>query len=146
MIDWSRIDTVLPDMDGTLIDLRFDNHLSNEVVGDRYGEREGLGESLCGDSIEANRRRFDAPRLVPASRIIDSRVDIRRSQERKMGRTVEILHRDMPTFEAMLDFDVAIICAYRRNVVVEDGATSVSRCRLHRDCNTTAVRCGAKGT
>ena len=42
MIDWSRIDTVLLDMDGTLIDLRFDNHLWNVVVPDRYGEREGV--------------------------------------------------------------------------------------------------------
>ena len=29
MIDWSRIDTVLLDMDGTLIDLRFDSRLPN---------------------------------------------------------------------------------------------------------------------
>ena len=39
MIDWSRIDAVLLDMDGTLIDLRFDNHLWNVVVSDRYGRR-----------------------------------------------------------------------------------------------------------
>ena len=42
MIDWTRIDTVLLDVDGTLIDLRFDNHLWNVVVPDRYGEREGI--------------------------------------------------------------------------------------------------------
>lgn len=42
MLDWPRIDTVLLDMDGTLIDLRFDNHLWNVVVPDRYGEREGV--------------------------------------------------------------------------------------------------------
>ena len=39
MIDWSRIDTVLLDMDGTLIDLRFDNHLWNVVVPDRCANR-----------------------------------------------------------------------------------------------------------
>ena len=43
MVAWSEIDIVLLDMDGTLIDLRFDNYLWNVVVPDRYGEREGVG-------------------------------------------------------------------------------------------------------
>ena len=43
MVAWSDIDIVLLDMDGTLIDLRFDNYLWNVVVPDRYGEREGVG-------------------------------------------------------------------------------------------------------
>ena len=42
MVPWSEIDTVLLDMDGTLIDLRFDNILWNVVVPDRYGAREGI--------------------------------------------------------------------------------------------------------
>ncbi len=32
MIDWKQIDTVLLDMDGTLLDLNFDNHFWNEFV------------------------------------------------------------------------------------------------------------------
>ncbi len=36
MIDWQEIDTVLLDMDGTLLDLRFDNMLWNQLVPDRY--------------------------------------------------------------------------------------------------------------
>ena len=43
MLAWSEIDIVLLDMDGTLIDLRFDNYLWNVVVPDRYGERECVG-------------------------------------------------------------------------------------------------------
>ena len=36
MIDWQSIDTVLLDMDGTLLDLKYDNTLWNQVVPDRY--------------------------------------------------------------------------------------------------------------
>ena len=40
--DWSGVDTVLLDMDGTLLDLRFDNLFWREVVPARYGELHGL--------------------------------------------------------------------------------------------------------
>ena len=36
MIDWQTIDTVLLDMDGTLLDLKYDNTLWNQLVPDRY--------------------------------------------------------------------------------------------------------------
>jgi putative hydrolase of the HAD superfamily len=42
MIDWNAIDTVLLDMDGTLLDLHFDNHFWQEHVPVRYAERHGL--------------------------------------------------------------------------------------------------------
>jgi putative hydrolase of the HAD superfamily len=42
MIDWSAIDTVLLDMDGTLLDLHFDNHFWQEHVPERYAERHRL--------------------------------------------------------------------------------------------------------
>ncbi|MCZ7655095.1 MAG: hypothetical protein M5R42_13730 [Rhodocyclaceae bacterium] len=42
MIDWAAIDTVLLDMDGTLLDLNFDNHFWQEHVPVRYAERHGL--------------------------------------------------------------------------------------------------------
>lgn len=42
MIDWSSIDTVLLDMDGTLLDLHFDNHFWLEYVPGRYAESNGL--------------------------------------------------------------------------------------------------------
>jgi 5'-nucleotidase len=37
--DWSSIEIVLLDMDGTLLDLRFDNHFWLEVIPHRYAER-----------------------------------------------------------------------------------------------------------
>jgi len=39
MIDWNHIDTVLLDMDGTLLDLNFDNHFWREHVPLRYAEK-----------------------------------------------------------------------------------------------------------
>ena len=42
MIDWSRIDTVLLDMDGTLLDLHYDNHFWLEHVPHRYAQARGL--------------------------------------------------------------------------------------------------------
>lgn len=42
MIDWSPIDTVLCDMDGTLLDLRFDNHFWLEHLPRHYAARFGL--------------------------------------------------------------------------------------------------------
>jgi putative hydrolase of the HAD superfamily len=40
--EWSGVDTVLLDMDGTLLDLRFDNLFWQEIVPRRYGEIHGL--------------------------------------------------------------------------------------------------------
>jgi len=42
MINWSSIDTVLLDMDGTLLDLHYDNHFWLEHVPRRYAEARGL--------------------------------------------------------------------------------------------------------
>ena len=43
MIAWENIDSVFLDMDGTLLDLNFDNHFWQEFVPMRYAERNGLG-------------------------------------------------------------------------------------------------------
>ena len=36
MLDWNKINTVLLDMDGTLLDLNFDNHFWLEFIPERY--------------------------------------------------------------------------------------------------------------
>ncbi len=48
-IDWSTIDQVLLDMDGTILDLAFDNHFWLELLPQRYAELQGisLAESLA---------------------------------------------------------------------------------------------------
>ena len=42
MLNWQKIDTVLLDMDGTLLDLHFDNHFWLEYVPARYAAKHGL--------------------------------------------------------------------------------------------------------
>ncbi len=42
MIDWQQIDKVFLDMDGTLLDLHFDNHFWLEHVPQRYAEARGI--------------------------------------------------------------------------------------------------------
>jgi 5'-nucleotidase len=42
MLSWSDIDTVMFDMDGTLLDLHFDNYFWEELVPTLYGQRIGL--------------------------------------------------------------------------------------------------------
>ncbi|WP_428610370.1 GMP/IMP nucleotidase [Sedimenticola sp.] len=41
MMDWNQIDTILLDMDGTLLDLHFDNYFWLEHVPRRYAESSG---------------------------------------------------------------------------------------------------------
>ncbi len=42
MLDWNDIDTVFLDMDGTLLDLHYDNHFWLEHVPKRFAEANGL--------------------------------------------------------------------------------------------------------
>src|SRR5580692_9262650 len=46
-LDWESIDTVLLDMDGTLLDQRFDNWFWQELVPDRYARQHGLGNDAA---------------------------------------------------------------------------------------------------
>lgn len=41
-IDWQQVDTVLLDMDGTLLDLAFDNYFWQTLVPETYGEQQGI--------------------------------------------------------------------------------------------------------
>lgn len=41
-IDWQAVDTVLLDMDGTLLDLAFDNYFWQKLVPETYGEQQDL--------------------------------------------------------------------------------------------------------
>ena len=42
MLAWQEIDTVLLDMDGTLIDLHFDNYFWQRLVPERWGQERGM--------------------------------------------------------------------------------------------------------
>ena len=51
MIDWKKIDTVLLDMDGTLLDLNFDNHFWKEFVPLNYARKNGITLDAAKDSL-----------------------------------------------------------------------------------------------
>jgi HAD superfamily hydrolase (TIGR01509 family) len=51
-IDWSRIDTVLLDMDGTLLDLRFDNWFWQELIPRRYAVAMGMSAAGAWEMIK----------------------------------------------------------------------------------------------
>jgi 5'-nucleotidase len=44
-VDWESVDTVLLDMDGTLLDLRFDNWFWGTLVPSRYAAAHGISEA-----------------------------------------------------------------------------------------------------
>lgn len=56
MIDWTEIDRVFLDMDGTLLDLHFDNHFWLEHVPRRYAEARGLALDVAKAELLARYR------------------------------------------------------------------------------------------
>lgn len=52
MIDWNKIDTVLLDMDGTLLDLNFDNHFWLEFVPLKFAEKAGISVESAKHQLE----------------------------------------------------------------------------------------------
>lgn len=52
MIDWNKIDTVLLDMDGTLLDLNFDNHFWQEFVPLKFAEKTGISIHTAKQQLE----------------------------------------------------------------------------------------------
>jgi putative hydrolase of the HAD superfamily len=58
VVDWSRVRTVFLDMDGTLLDLHFDNYFWQEHLPLRYGEREGLDLAEAKRLLEPHFRRL----------------------------------------------------------------------------------------
>ena len=51
MIDWDHIDTVLLDMDGTLLDLHFDNYFWMQHLPRVYAEKHGMSEEASRDHL-----------------------------------------------------------------------------------------------
>ena len=51
LLQWDEIDTVLVDMDGTLLDLAFDNFFWLELVPARYASREGISTAAARQAV-----------------------------------------------------------------------------------------------
>jgi len=59
MVDWNSIDTVLLDMDGTLLDLHFDDYFWLEMVPARYARKHGLTPEAARDRLLARYREIE---------------------------------------------------------------------------------------
>lgn len=59
MIVWEQIDTVLLDMDGTLLDLRFDNHFWLEYLPKKYAQFHELSLAQAQDRLLPHMRRIE---------------------------------------------------------------------------------------
>ncbi|MBU1436170.1 MAG: HAD family hydrolase, partial [Gammaproteobacteria bacterium] len=53
MLNWADIDTVLLDMDGTLLDLHFDNYFWLEHLPARWSEITGISVSEAKTQLQA---------------------------------------------------------------------------------------------
>ncbi|KAE9527815.1 GMP/IMP nucleotidase [Testudinibacter aquarius] len=52
IIDWDNIDTILFDLDGTLIDLHLDAYFWKQLVPQTYADKEGLDAQTCHARIQ----------------------------------------------------------------------------------------------
>ena len=59
MFDWREIQTVLLDMDGTLLDLHFDNHFWLEHVPKRFAEKHHLSKEAAKQALLARYREIE---------------------------------------------------------------------------------------
>lgn len=59
MVNWKLIDTVLLDMDGTLLDLNFDNHFWKEYVPLKFAERHQLSVTEAKQLLEPRFRTME---------------------------------------------------------------------------------------
>jgi len=52
IVDWGRVDRVLLDMDGTVLDLAFDTHFWSELVPERYAQAQGIAVEQARQRLE----------------------------------------------------------------------------------------------
>lgn len=100
MMPWGEIDTVLLDMDGTLLDLHFDNHFWQVYVPEKFAENHGLSH----DEAHAECfRRYDAKAGTLDWYCVDYwtealELDIARLKE-ELAHLIQV-HPDVPEFLA----------------------------------------------
>ncbi len=59
MVAWNKLDTLLLDLDGTLLDLHYDNHFWLEHVPRRYAELHGLAPEAARTEVLARYKRAE---------------------------------------------------------------------------------------
>ena len=130
MVDWTRIDTVMLDMDGCLLDLHYDSCLWNELVPTRYGEARGIG-------VEEARRRLYGHLLGKVRDLDFYCIDF---WTRRTGLDIRALHHELahlvtyrPGAAAFLDWlrgraqALLVTNAHRASLAVKDRYSGLSQ-------------------
>jgi GMP/IMP 5'-nucleotidase len=124
--DWKDLDSVFLDMDGTLLDLHFDNHFWLEHIPLRYGEREGMSKEAA---LEALVPRFRAVEGTLAWYSLDHWSRELDMDVVELKREVEHLIRVLPHAE---EFLTAVRRAGKRLVLVTNAHAPVLEMKMQR--------------
>ena len=112
MIDWNQIDTVLLDMDGTLLDLHFDNHFWLEYVPNQFAQAQGISLEQAKQDIYA---RYESRTGTLDWYCVDH-------WSRELGLDIVLLKEEIDHLIAVhphvVDFLDQLMCAGKRRVLV----------------------------
>jgi 5'-nucleotidase len=126
MVEWQQISGVFLDMDGTLLDLHFDNHFWLEHVPRRFAESRGL-------SLEAARRELSGRYREVEGTIQWYCVDY---WSRELGLDIALLKREVDHLIAVhphvLEFLERLRDSGRRRVLVTNAHQKALRLKLER--------------
>ena len=100
-LNWNAIDTVLLDMDGTLLDLHFDNHFWLEYLPKRYAQH----HDICPDQATRElHSRFEAKRGTLEWYCLEHWSDELAVDIRRIKKEVDHLISERPFTQAFLSF------------------------------------------
>jgi len=126
MLDWRQIDTVLLDMDGTLLDLHFDNHFWLEYVPQQYA----LARGISPDAAKADLyRRYESRLGTLEWYCVDH-------WSRELGLDIALLKEEVDHLIAVhphvLDFLDLLMCAGKRRVLVTNAHQKTLALKMDR--------------